>query len=177
MTLATQAELLSLTELPERDLDQAELVALVTALATDSQTWQQHIAFSDDERHYVSLHRDAHVDVWLLCWTPTNDTGWHDHDASAGAVGVVQGELLEHQLLIGVAGATEAVRGVTAGEVFGFGPEHIHRLTGQAAGSVSIHAYSPPLNSLGQYTVASDGVLRRTPVSYTSELRSFDDIA
>jgi len=28
--------------------------------------------------------RDNQVDVWLLCWTPENDTGFHDHDASSG---------------------------------------------------------------------------------------------
>ena len=49
---------------------------------------------------YVSLYRDAHVDVWLLCWTPENDTGFHDHDTSSGAVAVVSGTLLEHNLAI-----------------------------------------------------------------------------
>ena len=47
------------------------------------------------------LHRDAHVDVWLLCWTPRNDTGWHDHDISSGAVAVVEGCLVEHNLAVG----------------------------------------------------------------------------
>jgi len=31
--------------------------------------------------------RDNQVDVWLLCWTPENDTGFHDHDASSGGGG------------------------------------------------------------------------------------------
>jgi hypothetical protein len=34
------------------------------------------------------------VDVWLLCWTPENDTGWHEHDISSGTVAVVSGELV-----------------------------------------------------------------------------------
>ena len=33
-------------------------------------------------RHYASIHRDEYVDVWLICWSPGNDTGWHDHDVS-----------------------------------------------------------------------------------------------
>ena len=57
----------------------------------DPELWAHHVAFDDDHRVYVSLHRDAHVDVWLLCWTPENDTGWHDHDISSGAVAVVSG--------------------------------------------------------------------------------------
>ena len=173
MSVATETTF-DLTNLPGRDLTEAELVTLVSGLATQDGLWAHEVAYSDDERHYVSLHRDAHVDVWLLCWTPSNDTGWHDHDISAGAVAVVRGELMEHQLIIG---ADEVAVSVPAGETYGFGPDHIHRLTGLAAGSVSIHAYSPPLNRLGQYSVGVGGVLRRTTVAYTSELRSFDDIA
>ena len=26
------------------------------------------------------MYRYDYVDVWLLCWTRVNDTGWHDHD-------------------------------------------------------------------------------------------------
>jgi hypothetical protein len=85
----------------------------------------------------------------------------------------VQGRLVEHNLAIGRDSyATE----VPAGEVYCFGPEHIHRLTGLDAGSVSIHAYSPPLWRMGQYAVSGSGVLRRTSVSYASELRPLDDM-
>jgi hypothetical protein len=47
------------------------------------------------------LHRDANVDVWLVCWTPVNDSGWHDHDVSSGAVAVARGKPVEHNLAIG----------------------------------------------------------------------------
>ena len=77
-------------ELPDRDLDQAELVDLTASVAAEPKLWREHVAFDDDQRHYVCLHRDAHVDVWVLCWTPSNDTGWHDHDVSSGAVAVVR---------------------------------------------------------------------------------------
>ena len=87
---------IGLDTLPGRDLDQAELLQLASSIAADPAALQEHVAFSDDQRHYVSLHRDTHVDVWLLCWTPQNDTGWHDHDISSGAVAVTQGTLTEH---------------------------------------------------------------------------------
>ena len=162
-----------LDTLPHRDLTKRELLAVVTSIAQDPEQWQHHVAFDKDERHYVSFHRDAHIDVWILCWTPENDTGWHDHDISSGAVAVAQGTLTEHNLAIGEPLLhTE----VSAGNAFCFGPEHIHRLTGKDAGSVSIHAYSPPLWRLGQYAVTSSGVLRRTSVSYADELRPLDDI-
>lgn len=161
-------------ELPSRDLDQGELRELAASIATRPELWHDHVAFADDHRHYASLYRDQHVDVWVLCWTPSNDTGWHDHDISAGAVAVVQGELTEHNLAVG---AESVATGITAGHVFGFGPDHIHRLTGKDAGSVSIHAYSPPLWRMGQYSVSATGVLRRESVSYADELRPLDDIA
>lgn len=157
--------------IPERDLTRAELEELVADIAGRTESWGHHVAFDGDERVYVSLHRDAHVDVWLLCWTPENDTGWHDHDVSSGAVAVVTGELVESNLTLSD-GARESRVG--AGRVFSFGPDHIHRLTGAVHGSVSVHAYSPPLWRMGQYAVNDDGVLRRMSLSYADELRPVD---
>lgn len=170
-SLAQQAGRLTLENLPGRDLDPDELVELASSVASDPGPLEPHIAFSDDKRHYVSLHRDSHVDVWLLCWTPENDTGWHDHDISSGAVAVLRGALTEHNLAV----AQDSIRtDVVAGEVFGFGPDHIHRLTGRDPGSVSVHAYSPPLWRMGQYTLGPGGQLRRRAVSYADELRPLD---
>ena len=44
-----------------------------------------------DRRRYALLVRDEHVAVWLICWMEDHDTGFHDHDLSAGAVSVVEG--------------------------------------------------------------------------------------
>jgi hypothetical protein len=163
----------TLEKLPERDLDAEELLELTASIAARPELWREHVAFDDDNRHYVSLHRDQHVDVWVLCWTPKNDTGWHDHDISSGAVAVVEGCLTEHNLAVHT---PSVATDVPSGSVFCFGPDHIHRLTGRDAGSVSIHAYSPPLWRMGQYTVGANGVLRRTSVSYADELRPLDDM-
>ncbi len=162
---------LTLDTLPGRDLDQDELRSLASYLALRPELWEHHLAFDDDQRVYVSLYRDAHVDVWLLCWTPENDTGFHDHDISSGAVAVVSGTLLEHNLAIDNQTIETTVEG---GRVFSFGPDHIHRLIGAVHGSVSVHAYSPPLWRMGQYSVAADGRLRRQSVSYADELRPID---
>ena len=125
----------------DRDLDPTQLEALANHIAAHPEQWAEHIAFDSEERVYVSLHRDHHVDVWLLCWTPENDTGWHDHDVSSGAVAVAQGRLVEHNLALGT-----------------------------AARSVSLHAYSPPLVRLGQYSFDRTGLMRRLVVAYTEEL-------
>jgi hypothetical protein len=173
-TLAANPGALALDTLPGRDLDQAELLSLAGSIAANPAALQHHVAFSDDKRHYVSLHRDTHVDVWLLCWTPQNDTGWHDHDISSGAVAVIQGTLTEHNLAIGTSSIETAIH---AGAAYSFGPDHIHRLTGRDPGSVSVHAYSPPLWRMGQYTLGAGGQLRRRSVSYADELRPLDDMA
>jgi hypothetical protein len=160
---------MSLADLPSRNLDRRELRDLVNVLADDVPAWRPHVAFSDDHRHYLSLYRDEHVDVWLLCWTASNDTGWHDHDVSSGAVRVVQGALRESNPRIGGDHLTVLVGD---GESFSFGPEHIHRLNGASGGAVSIHAYSPPLCRMGQYEFTQDGLMRRMSIGYADELRA-----
>ena len=163
---------MSWMSLPTRNLDRAELRELVDRLAREPELWREQVAFSDEERHFVSLYRDDYVDVWLCCWTRASDTGYHDHDISSGAVRVLNGALSESAPRIA---GEAAVRSVAAGGSFSFGPEHIHRLSGEEERSVSVHAYSPPLWRLGQYSIGSDGVMRRVPVSYAEELRPRDE--
>jgi hypothetical protein len=160
--------------LPASNLDRRELQALVDALADEPERWRDRIEFPEHERHYVSLYRDDYVDLWLMCWTLVDDTGWHDHDISSGAVRVVHGALRESNPRIG---GQPVARIVSAGQSFSFGPEHIHRLSGSDARSVSLHAYSPPLWRLGQYTITEDGVMRRRAVSYADELRPIEELA
>ena len=154
--------------LPRRNLERAELEALVGEVACRPETWLAHIAFGEEHRYFTSLYRDDYLDVWLICWRRVDDTGWHDHDVSSGAVHVVEGALRESTLRLG---GEPGERIVPAGRSFAFGPDHIHRLCGQAGRSVSLHAYSPPLCRLGQYAVDDNGVLRRVSVSYAEELR------
>ena len=79
--------------------------------------------------------------------------------------------LEEHALLIA---QPERRTRHSAGGSFTFGPSHIHRVTCASPHAVSIHAYSPPLWRLGQYTVAPDGALHRMSTSYADELRPLE---
>ena len=164
---------MTLDALPERTLDKHELRRLVDGLAEAPELWRNLVAFREDSRHFVSLHRDEYVDVWLICWGPFDDTGWHDHDVSCGAVRVTRGALKESRLRVGGRHAAALVR---SGRSFCFGPEHIHRLSGADGSAVSIHAYSPPLWRLGQYSISPAGVMRRRSVSYAEELRPLDPV-
>jgi predicted metal-dependent enzyme (double-stranded beta helix superfamily) len=155
----------------DRPLERPELERLVRALAERRDLWEPHLDPYATERTYACLHRDAQLDVWAIYWLPENDTGWHDHDTSSGAVHVVAGELEEHALLVA---APERRTRIGAGAAVSFGPSHIHRLTCSSPRAVSIHTYSPPLWRLGQYTVDPEGALHRLSVSYADELRPLD---
>src|SRR3954464_6883279 len=110
----------------QHDLDQDELTRLVAALAARPEAWQDLVVHRADARTYVELHRDEHVAVWLICWMNDHDTGYHDHDLSAGAVGVAAGAARGERLVLGGA---PAARTAAAGEAFTFGPADIHRVS------------------------------------------------
>ena len=157
-----------LPPIPDRDLSARELKAWVDAFAPRTHLWEGAVAHGGG-RHYSSLYRDRHLDVWLLCWNVEDDTGWHDHDISSGAVAVTRGVITEGRLRFGLPSVRKRV---TAGRSFCFGPERIHSVSGAVDGAVSIHAYSPPLVRLGQYTMTRAGVLQRVSVGYEEELRA-----
>jgi predicted metal-dependent enzyme (double-stranded beta helix superfamily) len=161
-------------DLPDRPLERPELLRLVEHVAARPELWSPHLDLAATERTYAALHRDANVDVWAIFWLPENDTGWHDHDTSSGAVRVIEGALEEHALLVA---RPERRTRYGAGAAFAFGPSHIHRLTCAEPRAASIHAYSPPLWRLGQYTVDHEGALHRVSVSYADELRPLEATA
>src|ERR1044071_9029712 len=83
------------------DLTAEELERLVRDIAGDPGRWRHLVEHRPDERTYAELHRDEHVAVWLICWMNDHDTGYHDHDLSAGAVGVAAGAVREERLALG----------------------------------------------------------------------------
>ncbi len=155
-----------------RDLDRSELRHLVARLAAEPERWRSLVRYGSGERHFEQLWRDEHVDVWVISWANGNDTGFHDHDVSRGAVAVVQGEVIEERLMLD--GAPRRLRH-RAGETFDFDASHVHRMRQQSdVPAVSIHAYSPPLWRMGSYSVGTDGTLRRQSISYAEELRAVE---
>jgi len=156
-------------------MNTTELRDLVSRIAADPQQWRPLVRFDTAERHFEQLWRDDQVDVWVISWANGNDTGFHDHDVSSGAVAVVEGELVEERLVVG--GAPRVLRH-RAGETFDFDASHVHRMHQDAAvPAVSIHAYSPPLWRMGTYVVEPDGTLRRQSISYAEELRPVEAAA
>jgi predicted metal-dependent enzyme (double-stranded beta helix superfamily) len=146
-----------------------QLEAFARELARAPGRWRHLVSHDPAQRTYELLHHDADVMAWLICWMTDHDTGFHDHDGSAGAVAVVSGAVREERLRVG---AEPLGRVVGAGGAFTFGPADIHRVLHHGAQpAVTIHAYSPPLWRMGAYEVEPDGALRRHSISYAEELR------
>ena len=97
------------------------------------EAWEHLVDHDPGKRRYELLRRDDEVEVWLICWMHDHDTGFHDHDLSEGAVGVVAGAVREDRLVLG--GGTVS-REVAAGGTFTFSASDIHRVlhAGDGAG-------------------------------------------
>ena len=158
-----------------QDLTNEQLVSVATQIAARPGLWSDQVRHDSSQRTYAELLRDEHLDVWLICWSEDHDTGFHDHDLSAGAVAVVAGSVREERLVLGRPVDAPISRTVGAGGAFDFSASDIHRvLHAGVEPAVTIHAYSPPLVRMGSYAVEPGGQLRRHAVSYETELRQLD---
>jgi predicted metal-dependent enzyme (double-stranded beta helix superfamily) len=147
---------------------------LVSGLAADPSSWERLVRHDPAQRVFECLRIDDEVEVWLICWMPGHDTGFHDHDLSSGAVAVAQGSVVEERMRLG--GAPD-VRRYLPGDVFEFSPLDIHRV--MHAGSTpatTLHAYSPPLRRLGAHLFEPGGTLRRHPLAKDQELRPLSPV-
>jgi quercetin dioxygenase-like cupin family protein len=145
------------------------LERLVRELAAEPGRWRDLVRHTAEERHFALLSRDDDVEVWVVSWMAGHDTGFHDHDDSAAAIVVLEGEVEDQRLTLG--GAPRARR-YGAGQTFAVAPAAIHRV--RHAGdepAVTLHAYSPPLTRMGAYEEGPDGVLLRHARPAGEELR------
>jgi predicted metal-dependent enzyme (double-stranded beta helix superfamily) len=155
-----------------RDLSGPELESFVRELAEQPELWIDLVKHDSDQRVYEELLSDQHVTAWLICWMDEQDTGFHDHDVSAGAVAVVGGRVHEERLAID---GPPRKRTFGVGDAFHFSPADIHRVHHAAPDpAVTLHVYSPPLDRMGAYVIGEDGVLARHPVASSVELRPLE---
>ena len=80
----------TLVPAPDGELTVADLERVVVDLVAHPELWRDHVRHAPDQRLYTQLHREPHLDIWLICWDASQETGLHDHDRSSGAVGVVE---------------------------------------------------------------------------------------
>jgi predicted metal-dependent enzyme (double-stranded beta helix superfamily) len=155
-------------EQPELALTTYELQALARELRSRRDVWEPLVRHTPEERHYELLRHDDQVTAWVISWMDGHDTGFHDHDVSAGALAVARGKIREERLRLGTAPTS---RLLVAGDVADFSASEIHRVSHEPGEpAVTIHVYSPPLRGMGAYLVEPDGSLWRESLPYTDEL-------
>ena len=155
------------------NLSRPQLGELATALGHESRFWTEHLRHDPHTRYFHQLYRDLNVDVWLICWLDAQDTGYHDHDLSSGAVYVIEGSLCEDYFYRDAGGwISVQTRERPAGTVFDFDGSSIHGMR-HAGGppASSIHVYSPALWRMGYYE-PGEGGLRRSSITYADEMAS-----
>src|SRR5580704_1059563 len=108
-----------------RDLSGPELQEFVAELADRPELWIHLVKHDATQRVYEELLSDEHLTAWLICWMDDQDTGFHDHDVSAGGVAVVSVAVREERLTID---GPPANRVFKSGSSFHFSPVDIHRV-------------------------------------------------
>jgi mannose-6-phosphate isomerase-like protein (cupin superfamily) len=151
-------------------LSSEQLERFVAALASDPGRWRHLVRHERDVRVYEQLFSDERVNAWLICWCDGHDTGFHDHDESAGAVAVISGRVRDERIVLGSA---PLARELSAGECFNIPPTAIHRVLHSGnVPAITIHAYSPPLTRMGAYRIGAHGELEREALTHDEELRA-----
>jgi predicted metal-dependent enzyme (double-stranded beta helix superfamily) len=153
------------------NLTREELAAVAVAIGRERALWEDRVRHDPETRNFMQLYRDTNLDVWLICWLNAQDTGYHDHDLSSGAVYVCDGELCEDYFYRDADGWIDVrTRTRGAGEVFDFDGASIHGMRhAGGAPATSIHVYSPALWRMGYYE-PGEGGLRRMSITYADEM-------
>jgi hypothetical protein len=155
----------------DEDLSREQLTELAVALGRERGLWQHLVRFDPEQRVFAELYRDVHLDIWLIAWLNQQDTGFHDHDVSSGAVYVADGELVEDRLVLGPDGIRQTSIVRAADSVFDFDAARIHCMRHPGGvPAVSVHLYSPALWRMGYYDADADGNFCRTSVTYADEM-------
>jgi mannose-6-phosphate isomerase-like protein (cupin superfamily) len=152
------------------NLSVEQLERFAAVLAADPARWRHLVRHRRDARVYEQIFSDERVNAWLICWSDGHDTGFHDHDESAGGIAVVAGRVRDERLAVGSA---PVVRELSAGECFNVPATAIHRVLHDGEQpAITIHAYSPPLTRMGAYRIGPRGELEREALSHEQELRA-----
>ena len=137
------------------------LADLVRVLAGGAAVWCRDLPSHPSLRTSLRLLATEECDVWLLRWPPGTGVSPHDHGCSSGAFTVVSGELAEVRWDAEV----RYERSVSPGQVVSIEAGIVHDVLARGTSpALSIHAYSPPLSSMGFYDMAGQALLVRQPV-------------
>jgi len=133
---------------PTSERSLRELRTLVAFFTGHASTIAPMIRPNPRERQYERLLLDGTVEVWLIAWATGQWTRRHDHGGALGALGVLQGAVVEEQ--------SATVRTLHHGDTAVFRRGTIHRVgNDRPEAAVTVHAYSPPLIPLQYHETAA----------------------
>lgn len=132
--------------------------------------WADHVHHDPGGRRPVRLLGNERYEVWVIGWIPGQAVELHDHGASAGALVVTEGELVE------ITGRSRLRRRVLrTGTTRVMGPAHVHDIVNAGpARATSIHVYSPPLRFMTFYDPVGGHPTRTEPVAADAPVLGLD---
>jgi len=150
-------------------LSSRALQLIAESIGACSREWQSRVRMTEGVRWRTRLHSVTGngapgYDVWLESWLPGQSTGWHDHGGTSGVMVVVRGELQERVAVLG--GVLTQVRHIPEGAARPLRRRQVHDLANVSlAPAISVHAYSPPLETTRGYEIGAMGLQRSAPGS------------
>jgi predicted metal-dependent enzyme (double-stranded beta helix superfamily) len=138
---------------PAEPLPATVLADIVAGLAAARDLWGAAVCHDPDGRRPVRLLAAGAYEVWAIGWTTGQHVRPHDHGRSAGALVVVEGELVE---VLPQPGGPALERNLGTGRVRHLGIGTVHDVLNRAPEpATSLHVYSPPLTSMTYYDPAT----------------------
>ncbi len=157
-----QSFLAEMDRWPERvPLD--ELVSRLKRLTIGLEDVRRFVQFSPDRYRRNLMHTGPGYHAMILCWRSGQRSPIHDHRGASCGVRVLAGvatETIFERTAAGHIYATQS-REYPVGTVCGSFDHDIHQMSNlQAAGSdlVTLHVYSPPLLTMGTYSLTDRSV-------------------
>jgi predicted metal-dependent enzyme (double-stranded beta helix superfamily) len=129
------------------------LADIVEGLAAARDLWRAAVWHDPDGRRPARLLATETYEVWVIGWTTGQHVRPHDHGRSAGALVVVEGELVE---VLPDVGGPMVERALAGGRVRHVPVDTVHDVMNRASTpATSLHVYSPPLSSMTYYDPAT----------------------
>lgn len=136
-----------------------QMKLIARAIASRLDEWHDLVHMDATMRWHARLHGTADHDVWLESWLPGQGASWHDHGGSASVMVVARGELEERIPLLG--GFMTQVRRIPEGTARPLRRRQVHELANvSCTPALSVHVYSPPLETTRGYEIGAKGLRR-----------------
>ena len=142
------------------------LVEIAKRLVPVAECWP--ISTMSRHRRWEIIAASDTFEAWVIVWPPGGSIELHDHGGSAGAVVVVDGQLLETSVAQAYSGEL-ALRSTTLrpGSAISISDRHVHDIVNTGAhAAISIHIYSPRLSSMTYYRFSKSHLEARETVLY-----------